>query len=78
MGLKMHRGGKNQSSHSYVCVCVCAQFKESALRKQSLYLKFDPLLKDSPKKAAMDNSICGLSLPRPSLAIRLVALHLVQ
>ncbi|KAG9344011.1 hypothetical protein JZ751_012487 [Albula glossodonta] len=25
-------------------------FKESALRKQSLYLKFDPLLKDSPKK----------------------------
>ncbi|XP_053701316.1 transforming acidic coiled-coil-containing protein 3 [Synchiropus splendidus] len=27
-------------------------FKESALRKQSLYLKFDPLLRDSPKKPA--------------------------
>ncbi|MGH0142325.1 UNVERIFIED_CONTAM: hypothetical protein FKN15_039938 [Acipenser sinensis] len=26
-------------------------FKESALRKQSLYLKFDPLLKESPKKS---------------------------
>jgi len=26
------------------------QFKESALRKQSLYLKFDPLLRDSPRK----------------------------
>ncbi|NWH76665.1 TACC3 protein, partial [Piaya cayana] len=25
-------------------------FKESALRKQSLYLKFDPLLRDSPRK----------------------------
>lgn len=44
------------------CVCcamkqqVCQfmplypQFKESALRKQSLYLKFDPLLRDSPRK----------------------------
>lgn len=30
------------------------QFKESALRKQSLYLKFDPLLRDSPRKP-----ICG-------------------
>lgn len=29
---------------------VCLQFKESALRKQSLYLKFDPLLRESPKK----------------------------
>ncbi|XP_060727640.1 transforming acidic coiled-coil-containing protein 3 isoform X1 [Tachysurus vachellii] len=47
-------------------------FKESALRKQSLYLKFDPLLKESPKKAAVDNSLCGLSLPRPSLAIRMM------
>ncbi|KAJ8388270.1 hypothetical protein AAFF_G00135310 [Aldrovandia affinis] len=28
-------------------------FKESALRKQSLYLKFDPLLKESPKKATL-------------------------
>ncbi|XP_066240653.1 transforming acidic coiled-coil-containing protein 3 [Saccopteryx leptura] len=27
-------------------------FKESALRKQSLYLKFDPLLKDSPQRPA--------------------------
>ncbi|XP_068005668.1 transforming acidic coiled-coil-containing protein 3 isoform X1 [Melanerpes formicivorus] len=27
-----------------------SSFKESALRKQSLYLKFDPLLKDSPRK----------------------------
>uniref|UniRef100_A0A8D3C4I3 Transforming acidic coiled-coil-containing protein C-terminal domain-containing protein n=1 Tax=Scophthalmus maximus TaxID=52904 RepID=A0A8D3C4I3_SCOMX len=27
-------------------------FKESALRKQSLYLKFDPLLRESPKKCA--------------------------
>ncbi|KAM9226163.1 transforming acidic coiled-coil-containing protein 3-like [Dugong dugon] len=27
-----------------------SSFKESALRKQSLYLKFDPLLKDSPNK----------------------------
>lgn len=29
-----------------------SQFKESALRKQSLYLKFDPLLKDSPERPA--------------------------
>ncbi|ELK36565.1 Transforming acidic coiled-coil-containing protein 3 [Myotis davidii] len=28
------------------------EFKESALRKQSLYLKFDPLLKDSPERPA--------------------------
>lgn len=28
------------------------QFKESALRKQSLYLKFDPLLQDSPRGPA--------------------------
>nr|XP_009684408.1 PREDICTED: transforming acidic coiled-coil-containing protein 3 isoform X1 [Struthio camelus australis] len=27
-----------------------SSFKESALRKQSLYLKFDPLLRDSPRK----------------------------
>ena len=30
--------------------CLSLQFKESALRKQSLYLKFDPLLKDSPRR----------------------------
>ncbi|KAF4089845.1 hypothetical protein AMELA_G00042940 [Ameiurus melas] len=47
-------------------------FKDSALRKQSLYLKFDPLLKESPKKAAADSSRSGFSLPRPSLAIRMM------
>lgn len=31
-------------------VPLSPQFKESALRKQSLYLKFDPLLRDSPRK----------------------------
>uniref|UniRef100_G3TTH0 Transforming acidic coiled-coil-containing protein C-terminal domain-containing protein n=1 Tax=Loxodonta africana TaxID=9785 RepID=G3TTH0_LOXAF len=29
---------------------AASSFKESALRKQSLYLKFDPLLKDSPSR----------------------------
>ncbi|XP_066477917.1 transforming acidic coiled-coil-containing protein 3 [Tiliqua scincoides] len=29
-------------------------FKESVLRKQSLYLKFDPLLSESPKKSCCD------------------------
>ncbi|XP_054469701.1 transforming acidic coiled-coil-containing protein 3 [Anoplopoma fimbria] len=29
-----------------------SNFKESALRKQSLYLKFDPLMRESPKKCA--------------------------
>ncbi|CAM4726017.1 unnamed protein product [Leuciscus chuanchicus] len=47
-------------------------FKESALRKQSLYLKFDPLLKESPKKIVMDGGNSGFSLPRPSLAIRMM------
>ncbi|XP_071222024.1 transforming acidic coiled-coil-containing protein 3 isoform X1 [Salvelinus alpinus] len=28
-----------------------SNFKESALRKQSLYLKFDPLMRESPKKS---------------------------
>lgn len=56
--------------------CVCVKFKESALRKQSLYLKFDPLLKESPNKAAVDVSGSGFSLPRPSLAIRSVTRHL--
>ncbi|XP_063780895.1 transforming acidic coiled-coil-containing protein 3 [Pseudophryne corroboree] len=32
-------------------------FKESALRKQSLYLKFDPLLRESPKKSAPAGSV---------------------
>ncbi|XP_032843293.2 transforming acidic coiled-coil-containing protein 3 isoform X2 [Tyto alba] len=31
-----------------------SSFKESALRKQSLYLKFDPLLRDSPRKPVSD------------------------
>ncbi|XP_078534753.1 transforming acidic coiled-coil-containing protein 3 isoform X2 [Lissotriton helveticus] len=31
-------------------------FKESALRKQSLYLKFDPLLEESPTKRLLDSS----------------------
>ncbi|XP_053290226.1 transforming acidic coiled-coil-containing protein 3 [Pleuronectes platessa] len=31
-----------------------SRFKESALRKQSLYLKFDPLLRESPKKPATE------------------------
>ncbi|KAG9274963.1 transforming acidic coiled-coil-containing protein 3 [Astyanax mexicanus] len=48
-------------------------FKESALRKQSLYLKFDPLVKESPKKtASADSTNSGFCLPRPSLAIRMM------
>ncbi|KAJ6661718.1 hypothetical protein lerEdw1_013240 [Lerista edwardsae] len=31
-----------------------APFKESVLRKQSLYLRFDPLLSESPKKSGCD------------------------
>lgn len=50
------------------------KFKESALRKQSLYLKFDPLLKESPKKTGVDGGNSGFSLPRPSLAIRSVSI----
>ncbi|KAM9330335.1 transforming acidic coiled-coil-containing protein 3 [Gastrophryne carolinensis] len=39
-------------------------FKESALRKQSLYLKFDPLLSQSPKKSTVSDGdlMCGLPL----------------
>ncbi|KAG7509668.1 hypothetical protein JOB18_001582 [Solea senegalensis] len=41
-----------------------SNFKESALRKQSLYLKFDPLLRESPKKSA---SAAGPThVPRPA------------
>uniref|UniRef100_A0A8C3SD76 Transforming acidic coiled-coil containing protein 3 n=1 Tax=Chelydra serpentina TaxID=8475 RepID=A0A8C3SD76_CHESE len=43
-----------------------ASFKESALRKQSLYLKFDPLLRDSPKKLApgtTETSTCVINAP---------------
>ncbi|XP_061898172.1 transforming acidic coiled-coil-containing protein 3-like [Entelurus aequoreus] len=42
-------------------------FKESALRKQSLYLKFDPLLRESPKKS-------GGGLIVPAQAIQPTAL----
>ncbi|XP_072563499.1 transforming acidic coiled-coil-containing protein 3 isoform X2 [Paramormyrops kingsleyae] len=38
-------------------------FKESALRKQSLYMKFDPLLRDSPKKMPSSSELNGLPLP---------------
>ncbi|KAM3940746.1 transforming acidic coiled-coil-containing protein 3 isoform 2-T2 [Leptodactylus fuscus] len=34
-----------------------SSFKESALRKQSLYLKFDPLLRESPKKSASASTV---------------------
>uniref|UniRef100_A0A8C5Z9K7 Transforming acidic coiled-coil containing protein 3 n=1 Tax=Marmota marmota marmota TaxID=9994 RepID=A0A8C5Z9K7_MARMA len=34
-------------------LALSLQFKESAWRKQSLYLKFDPLLKDSPLRPAL-------------------------
>ncbi|KAG7254335.1 hypothetical protein CRUP_033024 [Coryphaenoides rupestris] len=39
-------------------------FKDSALRKQSLYLKFDPLLRESPKKAGAP--VVHVNPPRPS------------
>uniref|UniRef100_A0A4W5RSU7 Transforming, acidic coiled-coil containing protein 3 n=1 Tax=Hucho hucho TaxID=62062 RepID=A0A4W5RSU7_9TELE len=40
-----------------------SNFKESALRKQSLYLKFDPLMRESPKKSGCPT---GLSLSQPA------------
>lgn len=40
-----------------------SSFKESALRKQSLYLKFDPLLRESPKKSA--GPVAQTHGPRP-------------
>lgn len=40
-----------------------SSFKESALRKQSLYLKFDPLLRESPKKSA--GAAAQTNVPRP-------------
>ncbi|XP_028857451.1 transforming acidic coiled-coil-containing protein 3-like [Denticeps clupeoides] len=47
-------------------------FKESALRKQSLYLKFDPLLRESPKKTTAAASGVGVAnLPRLSLFARM-------
>lgn len=48
LGLLMH------DLNMFKCLILhffCLQFKESALRKQSLYLKFDPLLRESPKKS---------------------------
>ncbi|KAK7904387.1 hypothetical protein WMY93_016994 [Mugilogobius chulae] len=44
-----------------------SSFKESALRKQSLYLKFDPLLRESPKKGPGPAS--AVSVPRPAALI---------
>ncbi|KAJ0008966.1 hypothetical protein NQD34_016381 [Periophthalmus magnuspinnatus] len=39
-----------------------SSFKESALRKQSLYLKFDPLLRDSPKKGPGPASLLNCNI----------------
>ncbi|XP_073691012.1 transforming acidic coiled-coil-containing protein 3 [Garra rufa] len=65
-------GGDFDGQMDYLEQFGSSTFKESALRKQSLYLKFDPLLKDSPKKTGVDNGNSGFSLPRPSLAIRMM------
>ncbi|XP_047466801.1 transforming acidic coiled-coil-containing protein 3 [Mugil cephalus] len=48
----------------------CSSFKESALRKQSLYLKFDPLLRESPKKLAGPGAQVHAA-PLPAFASRL-------
>ncbi|XP_029448476.1 LOW QUALITY PROTEIN: transforming acidic coiled-coil-containing protein 3 [Rhinatrema bivittatum] len=43
-----------------------SSFKESALRKQSLYLKFDPLLRESPQKTLItvkETSVCLTNIP---------------
>ncbi|KAM6073233.1 transforming acidic coiled-coil-containing protein 3 isoform 3-T3 [Theristicus caerulescens] len=43
-----------------------SSFKESALRKQSLYLKFDPLLRDSPRKpisGAIETNMNSMTAP---------------
>ncbi|CAL9686507.1 unnamed protein product [Knipowitschia caucasica] len=40
-----------------------SNFKESALRKQSLYLKFDPLLRESPKKGPGPAAVVPASRP---------------
>ncbi|KAI7805795.1 transforming acidic coiled-coil-containing protein 3 [Triplophysa rosa] len=63
-------GGDFDGPFDYLEQFGSNNFKESALRKKSLYLKFDPLLKESPKKTTTENS--GFSLPRPSLAIRMM------
>ncbi|XP_061599816.1 transforming acidic coiled-coil-containing protein 3 [Cololabis saira] len=41
----------------------CTSFAESALRKQSLYLKFDPLLRESPKKSAGPAALMHVTAP---------------
>nr|XP_019940730.1 PREDICTED: transforming acidic coiled-coil-containing protein 3 [Paralichthys olivaceus] len=43
-----------------------SRFKESALRKQSLYLKFDPLLRESPKKPTAAPEAGQTHVPRPA------------
>ncbi|XP_030212517.1 transforming acidic coiled-coil-containing protein 3 isoform X1 [Gadus morhua] len=54
-----------------------ANFKESVLRKQSLYLKFDPLMRESPKKAGAPT--VSINPPRPAaLASRLESERTVQ
>ncbi|XP_067277642.1 transforming acidic coiled-coil-containing protein 3 isoform X2 [Pseudorasbora parva] len=65
-------GGDFDGQFDYLEQFGSSTFKESALRKQSLYLKFDPLLKESPKKTGVDSGNSGFSLPRPSLAIRMM------
>ncbi|XP_020343541.1 transforming acidic coiled-coil-containing protein 3 isoform X1 [Oncorhynchus kisutch] len=40
-----------------------SNFKESALRKQSLYLKFDPLMRESPKKSGGPTGLDNLPQP---------------
>ncbi|XP_041703689.1 transforming acidic coiled-coil-containing protein 3 isoform X2 [Coregonus clupeaformis] len=42
-----------------------SNFKESALRKQSLYLKFDPLMRESPKKSGGPTGLNNLPQPAP-------------
>nr|XP_046222902.1 transforming acidic coiled-coil-containing protein 3-like isoform X2 [Oncorhynchus gorbuscha] len=42
-----------------------SNFKESALRKQSLYLKFDPLMRESPNKSGVRAGLNNLSRPAP-------------
>ncbi|KAM3594450.1 uncharacterized protein V6R79_008096 [Siganus canaliculatus] len=54
-----------------------SSFKESALRKQSLYLKFDPLLRESPKKSGGPSA--QTHVPRPAaLVSQLVTAELAE
>ncbi|XP_076014650.1 transforming acidic coiled-coil-containing protein 3 [Genypterus blacodes] len=54
-----------------------SSFKESALRKQSLYLKFDPLLRESPKKGPGPAPQAHGPLPA-AFASRLDAAHMPE